>query len=189
MAPPDDLDRELEKYRHYLSLLARMQLDPRLQGKVDLSGVVQQTLLEGYAEWRQQVERPPQQRLAWLRRILVNNLADEIRKLGAAKRGGTREQPLEDALAASSARVQQWLAADQSTPSRNLERQERSLRLAEALAELPDAQREALILQHWHNWSLGQIAVHMNRSRAAVAGLLKRGLQQLRGALVDWQEF
>jgi RNA polymerase sigma-70 factor (ECF subfamily) len=187
-APPGELDRELEKYRHYLNLVARVQLDPRLQGKVDLSGVVQQTLLEAYVNLPAQAEWRPEQRTAWLRRILVNNLADEIRKLKTAKRDRARERSLEDALAASSDRLQHWLAADQSTPSQNLERQERSLRLAEALAELPEAQREALILQHWHGWSLAQIAAHMKRSRAAVAGLLKRGLQQLRELLVDWQE-
>ena len=54
------------------------------------------------------------------------------------------------------------------------------MRLAEALANLPEAQREALVLQHWHGWSLAQIAAHLGRSHAAVAGLVKRGLQQLR---------
>ena len=107
----------------------------------------------------------------------------------SAKRDRRRKQSLEEALASSTARLQQCLAADQSTPSQNLQRQEQSLRLAEALAELPEAQREALILQHWHGWSVTQIAEHMKRSRAAVAGLLKRGLRQLREALVDWQEF
>jgi RNA polymerase sigma-70 factor (ECF subfamily) len=188
-ALPGDLDRELEKYRHYLNLMARVQVDPRFEGKLDLSGVVQQTLLEAYANWPAQAQWRPEQRTAWLRRVLINNLADEIRKLKTGKRDWARERSLEDALAASSARVQYWLAADQSTPSQKIERQERSLRLAEALAELPATQREALILQHWQGWSLVQIAEHMKRSRAAVAGLLKRGLQQLRELLVDWQEF
>ena len=60
-----------------------------------------------------------------------------------------------------------------------------SVRAYEALANLPAAQREALVLQHWHGWSLAQIAEHLGRSHAAVAGLLKRGLQQLRLQLQD----
>ena len=57
--------------------------------------------------------------------------------------------------------------------------------LADALAQLPDAQREALVLQHWHGWTLAQIGEHMERTPAAVAGLLKRGLKRLRDLLAD----
>ena len=37
------------------------------------------------------------------------------------------------------------------------------------------------MLQHWHGWTLAQIGEHLGRSQAAVAGLLHRGLAQLRG--------
>ena len=60
------------------------------------------------------------------------------------------------------------------------EKQERAVQMAEALSRLPEAQREALMLQHWQGWSLDEIAEHMGRTRAATAGLLKRGLRQLR---------
>ncbi len=175
----------LERYRAYLGLLARLQLGPRFRGNVDLSGVVQQTLLEAHRDLPDFQALDVAQQAAWLRRALANNLADEVRKFGAGKRCLDREQSLEDALAQSSARLAAWLAADQPSPSQQAERDEQALRLAEALAALPEAQREALVLQHWGGCSLAEIARHLGRSPTAVAGLLKRGLQQLRTRFPD----
>ena len=180
MKPAEDAAQSLERYRAYLHLLARLQLDSRWRAKIDLSGVVQQTLLEAHSARRGQGVP-----LAWLRRILANNLGDEIRKLGTDKRDVAREQSLEATLEASSARFEDWLAADQSSPSEQLQRDEQAVRLARALADLPEAQREALVLQHWHGLSLTDIARHLDRSPAAVAGLLKRGLQRLRAILPE----
>src|SRR5207253_5004214 len=114
-------------------------------------------------------------------------LTDEVRKLYTQGRDVARERSLEAALDASSARLQSWLAAEQSSPSQQAERHEQAVRLANALATLPEAQREALVLQHWHGWSLAQIASHLGRSESAVAGLLKRGLKQLRQQLHPWE--
>ena len=173
----------VQRWRDYLSVLARAQVDPRLRGRIDLSGVVQQTLLEAHRERpRFQAEHPAQE-AAWLRRILAHNLADELRKLAAGKRDLARERSLEAALDQSSARLAAWLAADQSSPSQQAQRQEQGLRLAAALETLPEAQREALVLQHWHGWSLAEIGAHLGRSPAAVAGLLHRGLEELRNLL------
>jgi RNA polymerase sigma-70 factor (ECF subfamily) len=181
----DTPDQGLERFREYLALLARLHVEPHLRGKLDLSGVVQQTLLEAHQAREQLQGWAQDQQAAWLRRALANNLTDEIRKLATAARDVTRERSLEAALEESSCRLQAWLAADQSSPSQQAQRHEQALRLAEALAELPEAQREALVLQHWHGWSLAQIAAHLDRSPAAVAGLLHRGLQQLRKSLQE----
>ena len=45
------------------------------------------------------------------------------------------------------------------------------------------AQREALTLHHLQNWTLDAIGQRLGRSPAAVAGLIKRGLKQLRQQL------
>jgi RNA polymerase sigma-70 factor (ECF subfamily) len=177
----------LEDYREYLRLLARLQLTPPLQAKVDLSGVVQQTMLEAYQAWPKYEQQDSDHLAAWLRQILANNLADEIRKLRTNKRDLNRERSLEAALQQSSIQLQSWLAADQSSPSAHTQRQEQAVQLSAALAKLPEAQREALIQRHFHGRSLAEIAQDLGRSHTAVAGLIKRGLQQLRTQLRNWE--
>ena len=172
-------------YRDYLLLLARLQLDPRLRGQMDSSDIVQQTLLEAHRNAGQFKGRGDAEMVAWLRRILAHNLADAYRAADRAKRDVGRQRSLEAELARSSVRLGDLLADDRSSPSQNLQREERAVKVAAALARLPDAQREALVLQYWHGWTLAQIAAHLERTPAAVAGLLKRGLHGLRQNAVD----
>ncbi len=73
--------------------------------------------------------------------------------------------------------------AREASPSQQAERNEQMLRLAEELARLPEIQREVLLLRHCQGWSLAEIGTHLGRTRASVALLLRRGLQQLRGHL------
>jgi RNA polymerase sigma-70 factor (ECF subfamily) len=178
-----DPSRELERFRDYLCLLARLQLDGRLQGKIDLSGVVQQTLLEAHQALARFPDPNAALRAAWLRQILANNLRDEVRKLGRAARDVDRERSLEAALDASSSRLGAFLAAEQSSPSAQAIRQEELLALARALAQLPDDQRRAVELHHLQGLPLAQVGEHLGRSKGAVAQLLFRGLKKLRALL------
>ena len=174
---------DLEHYREYLRALARLQIRDRFRGKLDPSGVVQQTLLEAH-QARDQLRRlNDAQRTAWLRRALANNLADEARRLGAKARDVGREQSLQQALDGSSARLEALLTADQSSPSEQAVRQENLLRLGEALNRLPDDQRAAVELHHLEGRTLAETAEVLDRSRSAVASLVFRGLRQLRRLL------
>lgn len=174
---------DLDRFRHYLLMLARVQLAPQLRAKMDASDVVQQTMLEAYDQWDRLRGRSEGECLAWLRQILAHNLADALRAFRRAKRDVARERSVQQALDQSSVRVDAWLAAEQSSPSQHVAAAEEAVLLAQALAELPESQREALTLRHWEGWSLKEISRHMERSPDAVAGLLKRGLKQLRTAL------
>ena len=80
----------------------------------------------------------------------------------------------------SSVRLERFLASDQTSPSQRVVRGEQAERLATALASLPEDQRTAVVLKHFHDQSLAQIAEQLDRSTLAVAGLLKRGLKKLR---------
>jgi RNA polymerase sigma-70 factor, ECF subfamily len=173
---------DLERFRAYLILLARLEIAPRLRDKVDLSGVVQQTLLEAHQGLINYPGRPKTEAeiTAWLRSILSHNLADVLRKLTTRKRDVRREWSLEQALDQSTSRLEQWLTVDQSSPSQRIMRQEEILRMAATLATLPEGQRRAIELHHLQGWPLAEIAAELGTTKAAVAGLLHRGLKNLR---------
>jgi RNA polymerase sigma-70 factor (ECF subfamily) len=174
---------DLERYRDYLRLLARQEIGTRLAGKLDPSDVVQQTLLRANQALGTFQLRSEGELAVWLRKILANQLANALRDLGRQRRDAGRERSLEAVLERSSARLEAFLAADQSSPSERADRNEQILRLASALAALPEAQRDAVSLHYLRGHSLAEIGAQLGRTPAAVSGLLHRGLQALRRAL------
>ena len=174
---------DLERYRNYLRLLARVQLGTRPGRRIDPSDLVQQTLLEAYQKRGQFRGGNDAERAGWLRMILARNVADAMRAQGRLKRDVSRERSLEQELAESSARLGAWLAADGPSPSEFAQRHEQAIRLADALARLPADQREALVLHYWQGCSLAEVGAQLERTPGAVAGLLKRGLKHLREQL------
>src|ERR1700681_2728750 len=94
--------RPVEAYRDYLYLLARLQLDPRLRGKVDPSDVVQQTLIKAHQNQAQFRGETSGEQAGWLRRILANTMIDTARKY---QRELALEHNLEQHLNESSVRL------------------------------------------------------------------------------------
>lgn len=186
MAPPgnESPDLELEIYRPYLHLLARMNLGQELQGKFDASDLVQHTLLEAHRKRAQFRGTCGAEMAAWLRQMLVYALADFRRDFKRAKRDIARERALEMTLVGSSCRLEA-LAAQESSPSQKAVRHEEMLRLADALLHLPEDQRNAVTMKHLQGLSVAEIASLMERSETAIGGLLRRGMTRLRDLLND----
>lgn len=173
----------LEQYREYLGLLGRLQLDEQLAGKVDVSGVVQTTMLEAHQQAATWEALEGDARIAWLQRVFANNLLDEIRRFRAQSRDVAREVPLDDALEQSASRLNVWLAKQQSSPSQRAARSEQAIRLAAALNCLTQQQREAIELHHLQGMPLAEVGKRMKRDKGAVAALIFRGTKRLRELL------
>jgi RNA polymerase sigma-70 factor (ECF subfamily) len=183
--PQEDVPQPLQRYRDYLRLLARMQLDQRLQAKMDASDLVQQTLLQAHAHHDQFRGGTEQEWLAWLRAILANTLAQANRQFATGARDLKRERSLEAALESSAANVDRWLAANGSSPSEQVGHGEQLLRLAAALSQLPTDQQRVIELHHLKGCPIAEVAELMQRSKPAIMGLLFRGLKQLRRHLQE----
>jgi RNA polymerase sigma-70 factor (ECF subfamily) len=178
--PSDEHAAQLEQFRGYLYMLARLHIGPQLQAKLDASDVVQQTLVQAIGGLGQFRGASDAQTAAWLRQIMARHLANLARDHRRQKRDVTRERSLEVALDQSASRLEVFLAVDQSSPSQKAQRKEQMLQVADALAGLPEAQREAVVLHHLENRTLAEVGRQLDRTPAAVAGLIKRGLRTLR---------
>lgn len=167
---------DLQRFRPYLLVLARAQ--NHLAGE-EASDLVQKTLLLAHTQQQQFRGQTAAETAAWLKQILRRQLIDAYRQQRRLKRDVQREVPLEASVDGSFSRAEGW-ATVHSTPSQHVSRDEELLRMAEALTELPDAQREAIVLHHLQGATLAEVAERLQRTEAAVAGLLHRGLKQLR---------
>jgi RNA polymerase sigma-70 factor (ECF subfamily) len=184
MPPGKSTDRiDFAKFREYLRQLAEAQLNQNYGRRVDASDIVQTTLLDAHRH-REQLRGDDSAEIAgWLRSILANNITDAVREATRERRDVRREQPLERVTSGRPARTPHGLASEQSSPSQNLVRDEMCAQLAAAIAQLPDDQRDALVLHHLQGLALREVAARMLRSEPSVAGLLHRGMKQLRALL------
>jgi RNA polymerase sigma-70 factor, ECF subfamily len=175
---------QFERYRSWLGLLARLQVEPRFRAKFDSSDIVQQTMLEAVRDWPKFRGSTEAELAAWLRQILAHVLLHEMRRFGGAQRRDVdREVSLEQALAESSRRLGNALAAPGSSPSEQAVRHELELRLADALARLPADYAEVILLRNVEGLSHDEIAGRMGRGVGAVRMLWVRALARLRQEL------
>ena len=90
-----------------------------------------------------------------MRTILARNVADAIRAQGRQKRDIARERSLEAQLEAYPS-ARRLAGGENSAPSQQAVRHEQAVLLANALARLPNSQREALVLHYWQGCSLAE---------------------------------
>src|SRR5436190_18019676 len=103
----DPLD--LDRFRSYLLLLARARLDRKIQGKLDASDIVQQTMLEAHQALESFRGENVAAQAAWLRQILARNLANVVRDFTREKRDVTRERSFHADLDQSASHLEGWL--------------------------------------------------------------------------------
>lgn len=171
------LGQLLDRFRPLLRAKARESLGEPLRARIDESDVVQQTCLLVVRRLDQLRGRSIGEFIAWLLQVHEHNLLNMVDlHRGAAKRDISREQPGEGLVDVS---------GRQTSPSQKAMRSERRRQLEQAIDELPEGQRDAVRMRFLEEASLADIARRMERSEEAVAGLLKRGIAQLKRSIRD----
>jgi RNA polymerase sigma-70 factor (ECF subfamily) len=172
----------LERYRPYLTLLARLQVGRRLQGKADPADLVQETFLEAHRQFHRFAGTSEGEWVCWLRQILATRLAMLVRSfLGTRRRDVRLEHDLARALDHSSQCLDQALAARSGSPSHQAASREQAVLLAQALERLPPDYRDVIVWRHLEGMTFPEVARQMGRSLDSVKNLWARALARLRG--------
>jgi RNA polymerase sigma-70 factor (ECF subfamily) len=164
------LGEVLAACRQYLLWVARRHLDRDLQPKAGASDLVQETLLEAHRDFSQFRGESDAELLAWLRRLLRNNIANFVRHHKSAKRGAGREVPLADTGD---------VAAAGPRPEAPVEQADELAAFARLSERLPPDSRRVITLW-FEGRSFAEIGVESGRSPNAVRMVWMRAVEKLK---------
>jgi RNA polymerase sigma-70 factor (ECF subfamily) len=171
------LGRILESCRDYLLIVAGCGLDADLVAKGGASDLVQETLLGAYRDIAAFHGRSRAELLAWLRKILRNNLADLRRRYrGTRKRRIALELPIGDTSGKS---VGEPWPCDPVTPGASAVRRERAAALMAALERIPDHYRRVVVWHQYDRLTFEEIGGRLGRSTESARKLWSRALIRL----------
>ncbi len=176
----DAFGQALQSCRRYLLLVAREEFGEDLKAKGGASDMVQETFLKAHRHFGRFRGETEEELLAWLRRLLLNNLASFRRLFVAEKRRAGREEALEGGDSAWPARE---LSADTPSPSEQAMGHERDEALQRALGQLPEDYRHVLTLRHVEGHTFEEIGRATGRSANAARKLWARAVERLKHEL------
>jgi RNA polymerase sigma-70 factor (ECF subfamily) len=172
------LGEALQTYRAYLLLIAQQELDPELRAKGGASDLVQETFVDAQrliGTFEGATDGPW---AAWLRELLLNNLADFVRRYrNTGKRRVSREVDLP--VSDSGVKCGGEAVDENPSPSVRAMAAEQTAALEHALNRLPDDYREVLSLRYQGDLSFEEIGQRLGRSANAARKLWLRAVRKL----------
>ncbi len=165
--------------------MVSLRLSHKLQGRLDASDIVQDTLIEAARALEAYLENPVLPVKLWLRHLAGQKLIQAHRvHLGAKKRDADREQRLVGgAPAANSESLAMELAANTTSPSQAAVKKEAKDQLATALDSMGEIDREILTLRHFEHMTSQETADILGMSNDAVKKRYIRALEKLQRIL------
>jgi len=172
----------LSPYRSRLKRMVRIRLNPRLQGRVDDSDVVQDALLEASQRLGEYLKGSGMPFFLWLRHITGRKLIDVHRHhLGRQKRDPGLEVSLHRGAwpLASCTSLAEQLLGQFSSPSQAVIKAEMRQRVQDALNSLEPLGREVLAMRHFEQLSNVETATALGIGKSAASSRYLRALKRL----------
>jgi RNA polymerase sigma-70 factor (ECF subfamily) len=178
----------LAQHHDRLRRMIAVRMDPRLQGRIDPSDVLQDAYLEAANQLGDFARNPTVPFFLWLRRLAKHQLGRTHRRhLGAQQRDAGREVHLDHDAGSdvSSAVLAACLLGSGQRPSEEVAHGELCARLQAVLERLNPADRDVLALRHFEQLSTAETALVLGIGAAAAGKRYIRALTRLRKLLAD----
>ena len=180
---PRALDKLLARYQPKLFAFVNRRLDRRVRSRLNSSDVVQEAQLEVVRRMDDYLKRRPMPFHLWVRKTAYQRLLNLQRDhRGRARRSVDREVAMPER---SSLRLAGPLLAPGPSPSARLAAREDAERVAQAVAQLADADREILLMRHVEDLPYEEIAGLLDLAPAAARKRYGRALIRLQQVLSD----
>jgi RNA polymerase sigma-70 factor, ECF subfamily len=171
-----------DRHRNDLRRAVQLRLDRQLRTRVDASDVVQEAQLEAFRRLDDYLQRRPMPFRLWLRKTAQERIHNHRRAhLDTARRSVRREQALPDQ---SSMMIAAPFLSRGTSPSQRLVNREHKRLVSEAVNELPELDREILLMRNVEGLSQPEIAQVLELSHDAVRKRYGRALVTLQRLLV-----
>jgi RNA polymerase sigma-70 factor (ECF subfamily) len=170
----------LTRHRPAMRELVGLHLDPRLAARIDPSDVVQDAQVELARRLPDFLDRRPMPFRVWARKAAYERLLQLRQHHLRGKRAAGRERPLPDR---SSLLLARPLLGRGPSPSQEAQARELAERVVRAVAALPDADQEILLLRHADGLPFAEAAALLGIDPAAARKRFGRALLRLRSAL------
>lgn len=175
---PGAVGHLLEACRGYLLVVAGEELASDVRAKVATSDLVQQTLVEAYQGFGSFRGATAGELLAWLRRVLLNNVVDTTRGFRATEKRAIRREVSLEADGSHEGLVRGLVAADPS-PSTQAIAAEENERLFRALARLSQKDQQIIRLRNWEQLPFANIGRQLETTEEASRKLWTRAVKRL----------
>lgn len=174
------LGQLLQGYRDYLNLLADEELGSAIKVKASASDVVQDSFLEAKRDFGQFSGQSPEEFQAWLRRLLLNNVANVIRSYQGTEKRDISKETSTSHCDVSAIRP---IAVESRTASSIVMKNELLDALQLAIKRLPGHYQDVIQWRNYDRASFEEIGKRMERSAEAARKLWVRAVELLQQEL------
>ena len=180
------VNRLLDRHRDPVRRLVQLRLDRRIQGRIDVSDIVQDVMVEANRRLQQYLQNPSMAFHLWIRQIAKDRIIDAHRRHRvSAKRSVDTDRPLAApaGMDRSTFELAMQISDAEITPAAAAMQREITRKVEQAIGQLGEQDHEIILMRHYEHLSNQEVAAALELTEPAASMRYLRAIRRLRSLL------